>query len=268
MLDLANGLTPENADLLMALHGGLKGRFARGFGILQGGIDALGRYLAQNAAPAVQGEAAAILVQMQQQLVRLERLAENTTDLALRSIRNAPEEGGLLELGAYLEGLCQATNEELARFGTARVALETEGELYLIGNEAVMDTLFANLFSNSVQAKRDAAITLHCAADGQLVYRDDGPGITAQDRALLLGQIESPLQLHAGGTGLLLVAACAADLGWTLAVEQDGPLALRIGLGAMQTPTPSALHCADTEYLARSRAGYLRREFEATLSPD
>ena len=67
------------------LSGGLWGRFAQSFCVLQGDLDALERVLYQRADPALRAELLPLLRDMACRLPSLERLANQTADIAIGS---------------------------------------------------------------------------------------------------------------------------------------------------------------------------------------
>ncbi len=265
-------LTPEQEEeLALALRGGLKGRFASSFSVLQGGIDALERSLMQNAKPAMQMQIGDILRQMQCHLTKLERLAETTADLALRHTLGSDAPPRCIELVGYLQKLCGTANEELERLHyPAQMCLQAEGTFYTESETGAVNALFAQLLSNSVKARADAHITLRCAPDGTLLYTDDGPGLAPQQRALLQNGMEQTKADRLDTLGLLAVAAYAAELGWKLDLpETSSGFALSLCAQAARPPQAATLQstAAEEQYRAQQLTACLRREFTAALPP-
>lgn len=258
-------------DLQAVLYGGLRGRLARGFNVLMGAADTLERYLSDDSAPELKRKTEPLLRIILQQTAELERLAANTAELALDV--NLHTEHPLLpmDLTAYLRTLCENANRELACL-TRPASVEMVGDwsepVYLYGNDGLMNVLFANLFSNSVRAKADAHITLECTPQRRLLYRDDGPGLSGDACALLRGETASTALMRQSGTGLLLVAAYAAEMGWTLTAAADRGLLLTVELPPYDGPASASLHSdtAEDDCAACRQAACLRREFEATLT--
>lgn len=266
----ADSMGPEQEqELLAVLQGGLKGRFARGFSVLQGCVDALERYLASTLKPPHYTEAAALLERTQRTLAALERLADNTAEVALGAAAKGAEVPETIEMADYLQSLCTIANRELALCRCpARLHAEAQGSFYLLGARAALNTLFANLISNSVCARADAEICIRMA-DGVLTYRDNGPGLAEPQRAVLAGAAGSKA-LAGGGTGLLLVSVLAEQMGWqiTLPPAEDG-LAVQFAVGASAPAPAGALSSSekDAAFRAAQLEGCLRREFAAVLPP-
>nr|WP_317402252.1 HAMP domain-containing sensor histidine kinase [uncultured Gemmiger sp.] len=260
---------PENYDLL---RGGLKGRLAEDFCVLQGTVDALTRYLEQQAPEPVRSTGLDTLQEMSRRIRRLERLADNAADLALGSQLRRLRAPLPLELTGHLQSFCACAQEELAACGhPARVQLqdETADGLWLEADDALVNSLLANLVSNSVRAGADA-VDLTCTADRCLIYRDNGPGADPAVLELLMGDSISGKLLNCGGTGLLLVREYAAALGWSVqaAAEENTGFAVTFALPE-HCPDPSQLVLADDsgqKEQARALCRYrLHREFAAVL---
>lgn len=259
---------PDHAD---PFRGGLKGRLAEDFCVLQGTVDALARYLEQQAPEPVRSTGMDTLREMSSRILRLERLADNAADLALGAQLRGLRAPVPLELTGHLRTFCACAGEELAACGhPARVLLRQESPegLWLEGDESLINNLLANLLSNSVRAGADE-VELTCTADRRLMYRDNGPGADPAVMELLTRGTVGTDCLTKGGTGVLLVREYAAALGWTIqAGGDDGGFGLDFVLPAHR-PEPSHLELADDArlreqavVLCRSR---LRREFAAAF---
>lgn len=259
---------PENVD---PFRGGLKGRLAEDFCVLQGTVDALARYLEQQAPEPVRSTGMDTLREMSRRILRLERLADNAADLALGAQLRGLRAAFPLELNEQLRTFCTCAGEELAACGhPARVTLRQESPdgLWLEADDSLINNLLANLLSNSVRAGADA-VELACTADRRLLYRDNGPGADPSVMALLTEGTVSGNLLADGGTGVLLVREYAAALGWTLQPGQaDSGFALEFVLPEHR-PEPSRLVLADdakrreqAAVLCRRR---LQREFAAAF---
>ena len=261
-------LRPENAD---PLRGGLKGRLAEDFCVLQGTVDALARFLEQQAPEPVRSTGMDTLREMARRIQRLERLADNAADLALGAQLRRLRTPVVLELSAHLQAFCACAEEELAACGHAvRVTLrreEPEG-LWLEGDDALINNLLANLLSNSVRAGADE-VELTCTKDRLLLYRDNGPGADPAVMAMLTEGTVSRELLAGGGTGILLVREYAAALGWTLRAGSGSAFALEFVL-PRHRPEPSRLDLADDAKQKQQAVALcrlrLRREFGAALS--
>lgn len=259
---------PENCN---PLRGGLKGRLAEDFCVLQGTVDALTRYLEQQAPEPVRSTGLDTLREMSRRIQRLERLADNAADLALGTQLRQLRPAFPLELTDHLRGVCTCAQEELAACGRAvRLTLrdETERGLWLEADEALLNSLLANLISNSVRAGADT-VELTCTENRRLVYRDNGPGAAPEAVAMLTeGTVTGDL-LNRGVTGLLLVREYVAALGWkTEEVQGTDGFSVVFAL-PQHCSDPSRLVLADDansrqQMLAQCR-DCLRREFAAVL---
>lgn len=257
----------QEQELLGVLQGGLKGRFAREFCLLQGAVDALDRQFSQQFSPALQAELAPLLRQMEHQINVLERLADHAVELAGEPALRTPRHKTLLDMTEYLQDLCTVANRELAGAGSAaQVVLqlpEPPAPWPMEAPREQLDILFANLFSNSVQAKSDTTITLQCLPDYCLLYSDTGPGLPPQT---LTGPVDK-----GGRMGLLVVQLLANELGWqvTQQARPGADFAVTFRLVPLQTaPEQAALRSTDSDraFMRRRQAETLRREFAATLN--
>lgn len=257
------------------LRGGLKGRLAEDFCVLQGTVDALTRYLEQQAPEPVRSTGLDTLREMSRRIQRLERLADNAADLALGAQLRQLRPALPLELAEHLRALCTCAEEELAACGhEVRLSLhdETSGGLWLEADDALVNSLLANLLSNSVRAGADK-VELTCTADRRLVYRDNGPGLDPAVQAVLTQGTVSADLLNHGATGLLLVREYAAALGWELEPTAGDNAGFSVTFALPQhCPDPSLLVLADdakNREQARALCRYrLRREFGAVLVQD
>lgn len=255
---------PENAD---PLRGGLKGRLAEDFCVLQGTVDALARFLEQQAPEPVRSTGMDTLREMTSRIRRLERLADNAADLALGAQLRRLRAPIALELTEQLRTFCACAGEELAFCGhPVRVSLRQESAegLWLEADDSLINNLLANLLSNSVRAGADE-VELTCTAQRHLLYRDNGPGADPPVTALLTGGPVSGDLLAQGGTGLLLVREYAAALGWTVQPGQ-GSAGFSLDFALPQyRPEPSHLVLADDTNRREQAAALcrrrLRREF-------
>lgn len=266
----AGQLWPENCD---PLRGGLKGRLAEDFCVLQGTVDALTRYLEQQAPEPVRSTGLDTLREMSRRIQRLERLADNAADLALGAQLRQLRPALPLELVGHLRELCRCAQEELAACGhPVQMMLDdrTENGLWLKADDALVNSLFANMISNSARAGADQ-VQITCTEDHRLLYGDNGPGMQPEELSLLLEGAVTGTLLNRGATGLLLVREYAAALGWhprkTPQEEKDG---FTVSFDLPQyVPDSSGLVLADDAKSREQAAALcryrLRREFAAAL---
>lgn len=264
-----NQSSPLDEQTLLRLQGGVKGRFARSFSVLQGNVDTLERYLRRHTNGAMQDDTEPLFESIYAQIGELEHLSANAVDLLNGTVLHDPQQLRPMDVADYLRAFCAGTNEELAcRGAEARITLDLPAGqgLYLPASEALLNALFVNLITNSVRARHDIAITLECGAENVLTYRDTGPGPAPELLDILRGGAVSLTLLHRGGMGLLVAAVCAQDLGWQLEPDAAaGGFALGMRLPQAQ-PAPAVL-CSDAGHKAlqdRLRR-LLRRELAHAL---
>lgn len=266
---LPDALHPRQEDAAdeLQLRGGLKGRFFADFCLLQSTVDALQNYLAHAAAPDVQDMSAPMLEEMKQRIYRLERLADNAADLVAQAQPPEQVNRTVQEMTVFLAQLCEAANHELeGRAVTGRVQLLPAPQNQPVWAQidlAMVQTLFANLFSNSLRANPAASIKVSCAGR-TLEYRDGR--IWPESACAQLAGVQTPEALANGCTGLLLVYRCAQNLGWRLETATSQETVLRMIL------PPEPLAAFGTHNVLRaprpeSGVARLREEFRATLPP-
>ncbi len=240
--------SPLDEQTLLRLQGGVKGRFARSFSVLQGNVDTLERYLQRHTNGAVQDDTEPLFESIYAQIDALEHLSTNAVDLLNGTVLHDPQQLQPMDVAAFLRAFCAGTNEELACRGAgAHITLDLPAGqgLYLPASEALLNALFVNLITNSVHVRHDTVITVSGGPGNVLTYRDTGPGPAPELLDILRGGAVSLALLHRGGMGLLVAAVCAQDLGWQLEPEAGaGGFALGMHLPQSQ-PAPAAVLCSD-----------------------
>ena len=230
---LPDALHPQQEDAAdeLQLRGGLKGRFFADFCLLQSTVDALQNYLVHAATPDVQDMAAPLLEEMKQRIFRLERLADNAADLVVQSQPPRQLNWTVQEMTVYLAQLCDTANHELEECAvTGRVHLQPMPRNQPVWAQidlAIVQTMFANLFSNSLRANPAAKITISCT--GRTLEYHDGR-IWPEAACAQLAGVQTPEALANGCTGLLLVYRCAQNLGWRLETAANQETVLRMTL--------------------------------------
>lgn len=220
-------------ELMIALRGGLQGRFRNSFHLLNVALEVLDDQMLHSATPAQYDALRPIFAQINAQLSLLRRLGEHAADAAVAPVLRQICTPQPMELLSQLNEGAQITNEILVQAkveGSVRVeAGEGLQALLTMGDPALLDGLLANLVSNSLAARQPAHITLVCMP-GAFLYRDDGPGLPPDAAAFLRTGAWSERLLEQGGLGLPLVRAYAQAMGWALTVS-DGPgMELRFAL--------------------------------------
>ena len=136
------------------------------------------------------------------------------------------------DLLSQLDEICDILREEAARYDLPfTIELQTAGQSVLptVGDAALLNGLMTNLISNTLSADAGACITL-CCEPGLFCYRDNGPGLPPDAKALLTDGCWSARLLYAGGLGLPLIAAYTKAMGWSLAVGPGPGTELRFTL--------------------------------------
>ena len=203
------------------LSGGLWGRFAQSFCVLQGDLDAVERVICQRADPSLRAELLPLLRDMACRLPSLERLANQTADIALGSALRTVHRQDALDLAFLLEELARDVNAELAhRDMAATVELERQADsVPIVGDSSLICAMLVNLLSNSLGAKADARVRWTLTGR-TLLCRDDGPGLPEDAWRTLLENSRGAVWMDHGGTGLLLIRQYADCLGWTITCQE------------------------------------------------
>ena len=203
------------------LSGGLWGRFAQSFCVLQGDLDAVERVICQRADPSLRAELLPLLRDMACRLPSLERLANQTADIALGSALRTVHRQDALDLAFLLEELARDVNAELAhRDMAAMVELERQADsVPIVGDSSLICAMLVNLLSNSLGAKADARVRWTLTGR-TLLCRDNGPGLPEEAWRTLLENSRGAGWMDHGGTGLLLIRQYADCLGWTITCQE------------------------------------------------
>ena len=203
------------------LSGGLWGRFAQSFCVLQGDLDAVERVICQRADPSLRAELLPLLRDMACRLPSLERLANQTADIAIGSALRTVHRQDALDLAFLLEELARDVNAELAhRDMAATVELERQADsVPIVGDSSLICAMLVNLLSNSLGAKADARVRWTLTGR-TLLCRDDGPGLPEDAWRTLLENSRGAGWMDHGGTGLLLIRQYADCLGWTITCQE------------------------------------------------
>lgn len=254
----------DDEALALALRGGLRGRFQGSFNQLENAFEVLDDYMLQRLNPADYVELRSLMQDVEGHLAYLRRLSDHAADAAAAPILQQLHTPAPLELLGHLRENADLFNE-LAAGGPRpiRVQLEVAPGLELLptmGDPALLDSLLVNLFTNSLQAaagQDEVLITLHCAP-GQLLYRDNGPGLPPDALHLLLDGIWSQPLLAQGGLGLPLIRTYCAAMGWQIS-QPAGETGILFTLPTCQdSGTALRLYSASPEDTRRRRQMFLR----------
>lgn len=220
-------------ELIMALRGGLRGRFRQSFHLLENAFEVLDDRMAHCVTPEEYETIRPILEQISEQMVSLQRLGEHAADAAIAPVLHQVCAPRPMDLLGQLRELTGILNEILLQESVdASVQMEAAENLQVLltmGDDTLLNGLLANLVSNSLAAGLPVQITLSCEP-GRLCYRDNGPGLPEDAVSLLEGGVWSDRLLEQGGLGLPLIRAYAAAMGWTLTVEKSGGTCLSFAL--------------------------------------
>lgn len=253
----------DDDTALLALRGGLRGRFRRSLDSMENAFEALQDSLERTTSPAQRAELQPIFDELCTQLLSLRRLGDQTSDAATAALLRGSCTPRPMDLVSQLREICDILQEEAARCGLPfTVELCCAGVEFLptMGDATLLNGLVTNLVSNTLAVDGAAHIVLHCAP-GCFVYRDNGPGLPPDARALLTEEKWSERLLHAGGLGLPLIAAYARAMDWALAVGEGPGTELQFTLPAAP-PLENLMLESPAERMAeqRTRRQLIQRE--------
>ena len=248
------------------LSGGLWGRFAQSFCVLQGDLDAVERVICQRADPSLRAELLPLLRDMACRLPSLERLANQTADIALGSALRTVHRQDALDLAFLLEELARDVNAELAhRDMAATVELERQADsVPIVGDSSLICAMLVNLLSNSLGAKADARVNWTLTGTA-LICRDDGPGLPEDAWSTLLENSRGAGWMDHGCTGLLLIRQYADCLGWTITCQEG---AICFALPGFPANRQVELASGGGDLLREQTRRLLSRELDALAMKD
>lgn len=254
---------------LLALRGGLRGRFRRSFDSMENAFEVLQDRLQHAVNPAERAELMPLLEELQTQLICLRRLGDQASDAATAALLHGTCVPQPIDLLGQLREFCSILQEEAAQYALPfTVTLQADGldVLPTTGDVSLLNGLLTNLVSNTLAADRAAHIMLLCTP-GRLCYRDNGPGLPPDAAALLTEGQWSERLLHAGGLGLPLVAAYTSAMGWALTVGEGPGMSLQFTLPAAP-PLDGMVLTSPTERLAdrQNRRRLIRRELAVLVA--
>jgi len=164
---------------LLALRGGLRGRFRRSFDSMENAFEVLQDRLQHAVNPAERAELMPLLEELQTQLICLRRLGDQASDAATAALLHGTCVPQPIDLLGQLREFCSILQEEAAQYALPfTVTLQADGldVLPTTGDVSLLNGLLTNLVSNTLAADRAAHIMLLCTP-GRLCYRDNGPGL-------------------------------------------------------------------------------------------
>lgn len=254
---------------LLALRGGLRGRFRRSFDSMENAFEVLQDRLQHAVNPAERAELMPLLEELQTQLICLRRLGDQASDAATAALLHGTCVPQPIDLLGQLREFCSILQEEAAQYALPfTVTLQADGldVLPTTGDVSLLNGLLTNLVSNTLAADRGAHIMLLCTP-GRLCYRDNGPGLPPDAAALLTEGQWSERLLHAGGLGLPLVAAYTSAMGWALTLGEGPGMSLQFTPPAAP-PLDGMVLTSPTECLAdrQNRRRLIRRELAVLVA--
>lgn len=235
LLPLKKGDTmPVNEqELAMALRGGLRGRFQNSFHLLENAFEVLNDQMVHCVTPAQYDDLRPLLRQIEEQLILLRRLGEHSADAAVAPVLHRICTPRPMELLGTLREWANLFNDlSVQEQVRATACVETTEGLQMLltmGDDTLLAGLLANLISNSLAAGQPVQITLACAP-GLFCYRDNGPGLAEDAKALLQDGQWSQRLLEQGGLGLPLIRAYAQAMGWKISIPEGAESCLQFAL--------------------------------------
>ena len=172
---------------LLALRGGLRGRFRRSFDSMENAFEVLQDRLQHAVNPAERAELMPLLEELQTQLICLRRLGGPGVGCRHGGAAARHLCAAAIDLLGQLREFCSILQEEAAQYALPfTVTLQADGldVLPTTGDVSLLNGLLTNLVSNTLAADRAAHIMLLCTP-GRLCYRDNGPGLPPDAAALL-----------------------------------------------------------------------------------
>ena len=252
---------------LLALRGGLRGRFRRSFDSMENAFEVLQDRLQHAVNPAERAELT-LLEELQTQLICLRRLGDQASDAATAALLHGTCVPQPIDLLGQLREFCSILQEEAAQYAlpfTVTVQADGLDVLPTTGDVSLLNGLLTNLVSNTLAADRAAHIMLLCTP-GRLCYRDNGPGLPPDAAALLTEGQWSERLLHAGGLGLPLVSAYTSAMGWALTVGEGPGMSLQFTLPAAP-PLDGMVLTSPTERLADRQNRHGKHQYAHAAYP-
>lgn len=262
-------MVQDEESLALALRGGLRGRFQGSFNQLENAVEVLDDFMLQRLNPSDYASLRAMMQEINWHLAYLRRLSDHAADAAAAPVLEKLRVPAPIELLGLLNETAAIFNE-LTVGGPRPVYVEVKTApgldiLPTMGDPALLDGLLTNLLTNSMQAVQqpDAVqITISCAP-GQLLYQDNGPGLSEEALHVLLDSAWSEELLSKGGLGLPLIRTYSKAMGWQIS-QPAGERGLLFTLPPCNAEDARALNLsAPDTYDARRRRALYERELQA-----
>ena len=234
---------------LLALRGGLRGRFRRSFDSMENAFEVLQDRLRHAVNPAERAELMPLLEELQTQLICLRRLGDQASDAATAALLHGTCVPQPIDLLGQLREFAVFLQEEAAQYALPfTVTLQADGldVLPTTGDVSLLNGLLTNLVSNTLAADRAAHIMLLCTP-GRLCYRDNGPGLPPDAAALLTEGQWSERLLPRGRAGP--AAGCRLHKRHGLGADRRGGAGYEFAVHAARR-TAARRHGADLAHRA------------------
>lgn len=243
----------EKQDTFLALRGGLQGRMALSFDMLENTLEVLQCRLDDTTNASDQEDIAALLAAAREELCDLRRLSRHTVHAACVGLREP--ELYPMELAGTLRDMCDFCSRDLQSMGSCvEIKLTCEPGVQILptmGDTRLVVRILGNLLSNAMEAGAQH-IRLHLY-ENKLVCADDGCGLPP-DALSLLNTGESAARLEqCGATGLREIRRCAEAMGWQIRALQGQGTQLEFTLPPCTVDIGSLLLESDNWYAGRSR---------------
>ena len=153
----------SKADLL-ALRGGLRGRFRRVFDGMENAFEVLLDQLEHPLSPADRAGMAQLVQDMQTQLLGARRLGDQASDAATAAVLHSTCVPRPIDLLSQLDEICDILREEAARYDLPfTIELQTAGQSVLptVGDAALLNGLMTNL--SPTRSPQTRGPVSHCA---------------------------------------------------------------------------------------------------------
>lgn len=168
---------------------------------------------------------------MRQRLLRIERAAQQSSDLttALLMLSRHERGSGRTELAKLLDHLVEANRAQVAG-KPVEVRLEIECDAVVLAPEAVLAVAVGNLIGNACKYTAEGEVVVRLLAD-RVIIQDSGPGISVEDAERLFERGyrgSSAGNSKGAGIGLAIVRRLCDLYGWRVSMapgEQVGAVA-------------------------------------------
>lgn len=170
------------------------------------------------------GEISAILTQVN----RLSKLIETILDVARIQYGKVTLELGLVNLAETVALVMDQFSEQLEN-SRCHVEVKISPEIVGVWDQARIEQILSNLFSNAIKYAPGSQITIHATSSDHktiLSFKDTGRGISKEKQALIFNRFEradAPITVSGLGLGLYICKQIVEALGGTIRVEgQEG----------------------------------------------